>query len=169
MDPSTEPEDVAVPVRLVELADLKTKSGAPVRVYVERLPEEVLVDVMRQLPGEWPIPPGGKPGAPSADEKELRARKWLAWAPALIEAGSYMVRTDGTVVRPAFKWGEDGLGIRGSYLSARDRTAIMQGILDLSGWFEEANRASFHAGDGGGRGAGVGAVDPEPSGGEDPA
>lgn len=157
MEPSTSPEDVAAPVELVELADLKTLAGNAVKVYVEKLPEEVLVDIMRMLPGDVPIQPASND--PTVNEE--RARRWLGWSPQIIEASCYMVRSDGTEVRPAFRWAEPfGAAVRGTYLSAGDRTKLMYACLRLSGWLKEAAApASFHAGVGGGGDGGAGAVD----------
>jgi hypothetical protein len=157
VEPSTSPEDVAAPVELIELSDLKTLAGNPVKVYVEKLPEEVLVDIMRTLPGEVPL----QNGSDDPTLKEDRARRWLAWAPQLIEASTYMVRNDGTEVRPAFKWGDPiGTAVRGTYLSAGDRTKLMYACLKLSGWLKEAAAsATFHAGVGIGGDGGAGVVD----------
>lgn len=161
MEPSTSPEEVAAPVELVELSDLKTLAGNPVKVYVEKLPEEVLVDIMRTLPGEVPIESRASADPTVAED---RARRWLAWAPKLIEASTYMVRGDGTEVRPAFRWPLNGDGpgvsVRGTYLSAADRTKLMYACLRLSGWLKEAAAsAAFHAGVGGGGNGGAGTVD----------
>lgn len=157
MEPSTSPEEVAAPVELVELDDLKTLAQNPVKVYVEKLPEEVLVDIMRTLPGEAPL----QSTSDDPTVKEDRARRWLGWAPQLIEASTYMVRADGTEVRPAFKWTEPvGTAVRGTYLSARDRTKLMYACLRLSGWLKEAAAAAtFHAGVGSGGDGGAGTVD----------
>ena len=158
MEPSTSPEDVAAPIELIELSDLKTLAGNPVKVYVEKLPEEVLVDIMRTLPGEVPL----QNGSDDPTLKEDRARRWLAWAPQLIEASTYMVRADGTEVRPAFKWTDRPIGasVRGTYLSAGDRTKLMYACLKLSGWLKEAAAsATFHAGVGSGGDGGDGTVD----------
>jgi len=157
MQPSTQPEDVARPVELVTLRDLKTLDGTAVTVYVERVAEEALVDIMRQLPGEVPI-------EARADEdeagREQRARRWLGWSQPLIERGTFVVLGDGTQVRPGFSWNGSGAAMRGSDLSAHDRTLLMTAILRLSGWTTEtAAPAGFHAGERGGRERGAGAMD----------
>jgi len=163
-------DDVALPILRIELDDLKMKSGKPFVAFVEKLPEEQMVDIMRTLPGEFPV---SVPGVPDPDEGERKIRKWLAWAPALIQAACYSVRADGTEIRPAFYWGESTPGaVRGSFLSARDRTKLMNGILELSGWAKGAAApAAFHGGVGGGGDGGAGTLDagqgerPDPVGG----
>jgi hypothetical protein len=158
LEPSDSGEDAAAPVVLVELKDLKTRAGSPFRVYVERIPEEVLVDVMRQLPGDHP--PEALAAVKDPDGKEASVRKWLGWAPALIERGTFLRRQDGHETRPAFYFGAPVPGaVRGSYLTAQDRTLIMNAILNMSGWTREAAApASFHGRDGGGSTAGPDAV-----------
>jgi len=160
-------DDVALPILRIELDDLKMKSGKPFVAFVEKIPEEQMVDIMRTLPGEFPV---SVPGAPDPDEGERRIRKWLAWAPALIQAGCYTVRADGTEIRPAFYWGESQAGaVRGSFLSARDRTKLMNGILELSGWAKGAAApATFHAGEPGGSSGVAGNLDAGEGGGPDP-
>jgi hypothetical protein len=161
-------DEVAEPVLRIELDDLKMKSGKPFVAFVEKIPEEDMVSIMRTLPGEFPLPAVG--AAPVEGEAEQKIRKWLAWAPALIQAACYMVRSDGTEVRPAFYWGERKPGAtKGTHLSARDRTKLMNGILELSGWAKGAAApAAFHAGVGGGGDGGAGAVDAGEGGGPDP-
>jgi len=151
-------DEVALPVLRIELDDLKMKSGKPFVAFVEKIPEEQMVDIMRTLPGEFPL---AVAGAPEPDEGERRIRKWLAWAPDLIQSACYTVRADGTEIRPAFYWGESKPGaVRGTFLSARDRTKLMNGILELSGWAKGAAApAAFHAGDGSGRDGGSGNLD----------
>ena len=160
-------DDVALPILRIELDDLRMKSGKPFVAFVEKIPEEEMVSIMRTLPGEFPA---SAPGETDPASAEYKIRKWLAWAPALIEAACYTVRADGTEVRPAFYWGERKAGAtKGSYLSARDRTKLMNGILELSGWAKEAAApAAFHAGVGGGGDGSPGAVDSGEGGGPDP-
>ena len=169
MEPSSSSEDVMPPVTLVELQDLKTMAGNPFRVYVERLPEEVLVDIMRTLPGDMPTPIPRQDSDSEVAERENQVRKWLGWAPALIERASFLRRLDGHETRPAFYFGEKMPGaLKGSYLTARDRTSLMNAILQLSGWTKEAAApASFHVGDGGGSSGGAGTVDAGEGGGPD--
>lgn len=163
MDPSSTADEVAAPVTLVELRDLKTVSGAPFRVYVERVPEEQLVDIMRLLPGATPKPPEQQ-AAPddAAARDEVAVRKWLGWAPQLIPTASFLVLADGREVRPAFYFdGEPTThSVPGKYLTARDRSLLMNAILSLSGWSKEATAsAQFHDGDGRGSGARAGHMD----------
>lgn len=159
MDPTSDPDEVKYPVELVELMDLKTKSGEPFRVYAERVPEEVLVNIMRMLPGDSPAALPTPEDAPevAAERKESAVRKWLGWAPHLLPQGTFLVFADGREVRPAFYFEGASVthSIPGRYLSARDRSLLMNAILRLSGWSKEAAApASFHGGDGAGGGAG---------------
>jgi len=159
MDPSSTADEVAEPVALVELMDLKTRAGNPFRVYVERIPEEQLVDIMRTLPGEAPAAMDVNTNDPEADaqQRETRVRRWLGWAPQLIGASSFLRMADGREVRPAFYFNDPTPGgVPGKYLTARDRTLIMNATLKLSGWTKEAAaEATFHGGDGGGSGGGA--------------
>lgn len=172
LEPSSDAADVEAPVTLVELSDLKTKTGKLVRVYAERVDVTLLLEAMRSLPGAAPVVPEMRDD--EQDVNDEKARKWLGWADALIPKGTFLVMADGREVRPAFHFDEapTGHSIPGRYLTVRDRSKLMRAILALSGWTEEAAApAAFHGGERerGGDGAGsvgdVEGVGPDPVGG----
>ena len=92
--------EIALPVRLVELKDLKTNDGAPVRVLCERR-DELFVQEQFALPGER-----GSVDEPATAEtpeaKRENAKRLLDRAPGLIHAATALVGADGREVRPAF-------------------------------------------------------------------
>jgi hypothetical protein len=164
MDDVTRATDVALPIEYVELTRMKTVSGAPVRVGVEFIAEERLVDLVRGLPGAT-APVAGQP----EPDEEKAAREMLRYAAPVIEATTFL-QGDDALIRPAFSWADPvpAGSIPGRYLSAHDRGLLFEAAMRVCGWtgdtadavsFPERPRGDDGGGGDAGHGAGVGAVD----------
>jgi hypothetical protein len=153
--------DIVLPVEVVSLTHLRTRSGAPVRVRCEGLDEVVISEIFKALGGDHV--PGVPTGASEDPETALdQLRQLNIVAPALIEAGTALQDASGADVRPAFYFGPvrpHPLSIPGRLLRQEDRVALCSTIMRLGGYLGGAAGAGFHGGDGGGSGDGVGVVE----------
>jgi hypothetical protein len=151
--------EIALPVRLVELKDLKTKAGDPVRVLCERR-DELFVQEQFALPGER----GSldEPAAPDTPEsKRENAKKLLDRSPVLIHSATVLIGADGREVRPAFHC-DEAHAVPGSFpwrlMSLGDKLRVITAILDESG-FGGAADSKFSGEDAEGTTHGVGALE----------
>lgn len=130
----TSVDDVQLPVEDVELTSraLRRRDGRAVVVRCEFIEEMQIVGIAQALPGHAPELGVKKDKTPNLD----MARDLLRYAPPVIEAGVSMVRADGSVVRPAFYFGDDpGNGaLPGRYLSDADKLKLFSVCMRLSGY-----------------------------------
>lgn len=157
---ATKAADVALPIEVVELKDLRTKDGSPVKVVCEKVPETLILQITMGLPGVGPQEGIKKKPEKRTPEEALKEIEMsLPVINPMIEAGTAFVGDDGQLSRPAFWFSEPKPGaIDGRYLSLEDKNALGIVIAKLSGYVaKEVDDASFHDGDGQGSAVGVGA------------
>lgn len=139
---ATSVDDVDLPVRLVELASLKTKAGAPVRVQCERIDELAIASIAKAWPGAHPSGMHNE-DVRSTEEQLVEVNKLAA---PLISAATVLLAADGSEVRPAFYFGDKPHGskaINGRLLKQGDRVLLLTTILELSGYGGAADNATF--------------------------
>lgn len=158
-DRVTDVADIDLPVEVVTLAHLRTRSGDPVRVRVEGLDELVVAEAFKRLPGDSPPVAGGADLAdPERASEALRQLNVVA--PALIEAACGLESAEGEV-RPAFYFGPvrpHPRSIPGRLLRQEDRVLLCATIMRLGGYMGGAAGATFHGGERSRGDGGVGVV-----------
>jgi hypothetical protein len=142
----TNVDDVAVPVSVVELEHLKTKTGEKVRVRCEQPDELVLQRIFLALPGARPVASDDDAAISDQEKIERVAR----YAPVLIESATVLESPDGEV-RPAFYFGAvkpHPKSIPGRVLRLSDLVKLAEEVSRLSGYLGgEAEAASFPDGE----------------------
>lgn len=165
----TRAEDVLLPVEVVELKHLVTRSGEPVRVLCGGVDEVVIQAVMRVLPGAHPPAfDDGEQGA-GAGESEAYAESLKRIAVPLLEAGTAFSDGNGGEVRPAFYWDPAKRvpgSIPGRLLRLEDIDRLVTATLRAGGYVAPAagggpEDGSFHGGE---RGGAPVRVEPVPTG-----
>lgn len=148
-------DDVVLPVAVVELSSLKTKSGKPVRVRCERIDELAVAAVLKSWPGRGP---GETSDATLTDPEEM-LREVNRFAAPLIEQSTVLLKSDGSEVRPAFYYTStppvEG-SIAGRMLLQADVVMLVSTIMQLCG-YGGAAQTTFHDGVGAGGADGLGA------------
>ena len=151
-DQPTAVNDVALPVEIVTLKHLKTKSGEAVRVRCEALSELVLADILKSLPGARP-----EQTENVADDPMEAVRVMNTYAPPLIEKATSFVNSGGTEVRPAFWFTvSTGDALPGRMLREEDKLLLVTTILRLGGYLADASEGAFPVQDGSGDAPSVG-------------
>jgi hypothetical protein len=145
---------VALPVKVVELANLKMQDGSPVRVRCEAVDELVMAELLG-LPGAKPVSSEG-----SALSKEDEVRALVAMAAPLVHSSTVLLLGD-REVRPAF-YCDDEHRVDGAIpwrmVRVQDKVNVVVTILGNSG-ADGAAEASFHGDDREGGGDSVGTLE----------
>ena len=127
--------DVALPVRVVELAHLKTTAGEPVRVGCNPV-DAVRIAMLVGLPGYRPPAIASEGANAGATDSVSRIEEFLESAPAIIESGTFLLDAEGREVRPAFFFGDQPphpLAIPARNLFFDDLVLLSTTILELGG------------------------------------
>lgn len=152
--------DIELPVTIVELEHLKTKTGERVRVRCEAVDE---LDAAKAygMPGQHGANPDGS--SSSLDVINIVDKV----APVLIHGATVLADADGNhTIRPAFHFDEEHRvngSIPARYLRMSDKMALITAILHNSGLGGAASEASFLSRDREGLPLGVGVVEDVPS------
>lgn len=161
--PATVADEVALPVEVVALKHLKTRSGKPVRVRCEAVDEVVIARVMQALPGLRP--PGLEEPVPQDEATAFATVEHLnSLAPALLEVGTALMSPSGEWVRPAFYFDETKprhpWSLPGRLLRVEDKSLMVEAILRIGGYLPggQADEGGFHGGKRSGDAGGVGTL-----------
>lgn len=162
--------DVALPVRVVELDNLKTTAGEPVRVQIEAPSELTIAKLLQRWPGG--APPEASVDAAEVDQQEVVDRMQEI-APQLLELGTMMLglesrpcdlhgplgdaiaacaqcdeagmRQKAVEIRPAFWFTKPVPGaLPGRLLSDFDTAKMVRAMLELRGFLGAPEDARFH-------------------------
>jgi hypothetical protein len=162
-DQATVVSEVALPVEVVTLKHLKTRSGEPVRVLIENRDHMRFYDATKTLPGFGPRDTTAEEAVaqdPALAEEMVRQN--LAFAEPLIELCTVLVDEQGREVIPAF-WFDPAKprhpqSLPGRVLHEEDKVEMLNAILRVGGFLGgPAAEVSFPAGVGGGPADGGGA------------
>lgn len=148
--------DIELPIKVVELEHLKTRSGDRVKVLCEAVDELEAVKAFG-MPGEHA---GGVNASTTAIEVVDIMDKI---APSLLHGATALADGDGNpTIRPAFHFDDDHKvpgSIPARYLRLSDKILLITAILNNSGLGGAVPEAQFPAGDGEGLSRGVGTVE----------
>lgn len=138
----TNAHEIDLPIEVVELKHLKTKSGEPVRVLCGGVDELVLQRITKTLPGAH-VPKMLDGDLPSqTDEQVINMVEGIkAIAPLLLESGTAFSDGNGGEVRPAFYWDATKAvsgSINGRLLRIEDLNELVTAILRAGGYLPAA-------------------------------
>lgn len=136
MDNITKASDIALPIEVVELKHLRTKSGEPVKVLCGGADELVLQRVTKRLPG-LDVPKMDDDLGQQPSDVESVASMLKAMAPAILEAGTALAADDGKEIRPAFYWDSKNAvsgSISGNLLRLEDLNTLVTAVLRAGGY-----------------------------------